>query len=226
MEPGRFENQKISIVGQFRGRNLFGDLPEAPVQNRQSFVLRSGDAAVWVMGLQPKGRDFNFDPARRLDSGRWVKVAGSVKTAKGLTWLEGATIELTAEPQQTTEVEINLPPPPPVEVLFTAPAEGEADVRLTERIRMQLSRDLDPETLKDRIRITYSTVDSKERGEAQPPSIPHTTNYVKENRALEIRPAMPLERFRVVTLEILPGVKGTDGGDMPPFKLTFTTGGS
>ena len=226
MEPSRFENQKVSIVGQFRGRNLFGDLPEAPVQNRYSFVVRANDAAIWVMGLQPKGRDFNFDPSRRLDSGRWVKVGGTVKTAKGLTWLEGASIELTPEPQQTTEVEIDLPPPPPVEVLFTAPSQGEADVRLTERIRMQLSRDLNPETLKDRIRITYSASDSKERGEAQPPSIPYTTNYVKENRALEIRPAEPFERFRAVTLEILPGVKGTDGGEMPPFKLTFTTGGS
>jgi hypothetical protein len=226
MEPSRFENQKVTLVGQFRGRNLFGDLPEAPVQNRYSFVLRSGDAAVWVMGLQPKGKDFNFDPSRRLDSGRWVKVAGTVKTAKGLTWIEGTSIELTPEPQQTTEVEIDLPPPPPVEVLFTAPTEGESDVRLTERIRMQLSRDLNPETLKDRIRITYSAADSKERGEAQPPSIPYTTSYTKENRALEIRPTEPFERFRVVTLEILPGVKGTDGGDMPPFKLTFTTGGS
>jgi hypothetical protein len=227
MEPARFENQKVAIVGQFRGRNLFGDLPEAPVQNRYSFVLRSSDAAIWVMGLQPKGRDFNFDPSRRLDSGRWVKVQGTVKTAKGLTWLEGTTIELTPEPQQTTtEVEINVPPPPPVEVLFTAPTQGEADVRSTERIRMQLSRDLNPETLKDRIRITYSSTDSRERGEAQPPTVAFTTNYVKENRALEIRPTEPLERFRVVTVEILPGVKGTDGGDMPPFKLTFTTGGS
>src|SRR5687767_640289 len=227
MEPARFENQKVAIVGQFRGRNLFGDLPEAPVQNRYSFVLRSNDAAIWVMGLQPKGRDFSFDPSRRLDSGRWVKVQGTVKTARGLTWLEGTTIELTPEPQQTTtEVEINVPPPPPVEVLFTAPAEGEVDVRLTERIRVQLSRDLNTDTLKDRIRITYSATDSRERGEAQPPSVALTTNYVKENRALEIRPAEPLERFRVVTVEILPGVKGTDGGDMLPFKLTFTTGGS
>jgi hypothetical protein len=226
MEPQRFENQKVSIVGQFRGRNLFGDLPEAPAQHRHSFVLRSADAAVWVLGVQPKGREFNFDPGRRLDSGRWVKVAGTVKTAKGLTWLDGTSIELAPEPAQTTEVEINLPPPPPVEVLFTAPAEGEADVRLAERIRMQLSRDLNPETLKDRVRLTYSAADSKERGEAQPPSIAFTTNYVRENRALEIRPAEPLERFRLVTLEILPGVKGTDGGEMLPFKLTFTTGGS
>jgi hypothetical protein len=226
MEPARFENQKISLVGQFRGRNLFGDLPEAPVQSRYSFVLRSGDAAVWVIGLQPKGRNFNFDPARRLDTGRWVKVAGTVKTAKGLTWIEGTALELAPEPAQTTEVEIDVPPPPPVEVLFTAPSEGESDVRLTERIRMQLSRDLNPETLNDRIRLTYSIADSKDRGEAQPPSIVFTTNYMRENRALEIRPAEPFERFRLVTLEILPGVKGTDGGDMPPFKLTFTTGGS
>jgi hypothetical protein len=227
LEPQRFENQKVSLIGQFRGRNLFGDLPEAPVQNRYSFVLRSGDAAVWVMGVQPKGRNFSFDPARRLDTGRWVKVAGTVKTARGLTWIEGSSIELASEPAATTtEVEINVPPPPPVEVLFAAPAEGEADVRLTERIRIQLSRDLNPETLKDRVRLTYSAADSKDRGEAQPPLIAFTTNYVRENRALEIRPTEPFERFRLVTLEILPGVKGTDGGEMLPFKLTFTTGGS
>jgi hypothetical protein len=226
MEPAKFDGQQVTITGQFRGRNLFGDLPEAPAQNRYQFVLRSSDAAVWVMGLQPKGRAFNFDPSKRIDSGRWVKVQGTVRTAKGLTWLDGTSIELAPAPEETTEVAIDLPPPPPVEILFTAPTEGESDVRLAERIRMQLSRDLDPETLKDHLRLTYSAADSKERGEAQPPSIAFTTNYTKENRALEIRPAEPLERFRRVKLEILEGVKGTDGGAMAPFTLTFTTGGS
>ena len=88
---------------------------------------------------------------------------------------------------------------------------------------MQLSRDLDPATLKDHVRLTYSLSDSKERGEAQPPAIAFTTNYTRENRALEIRPTEPLERFRLVKLEILEGVKGTDGGAMAPFTLTFTT---
>ena len=68
MEPARFDGQKVTITGQFRGRNLYGDLPEAPAQNRCQFVLRSADAAVWVMGLQPKGRTFNFDPSKRIDS--------------------------------------------------------------------------------------------------------------------------------------------------------------
>jgi hypothetical protein len=226
MDPARFDGQKVTILGQFRGRNLFGELPEAPAKGKYEFVMRSGDAALWVIGLQPKGKGFSFDPNKRIDTGRWVTVQGTVRTAKGLTWLEGTSIELAQAPEETTEVAIDLPPPPPVEILFTAPAEGEADVRLTERIRMQLSRDLDPATLKDRVRITYSSADSKERGEAQPPSVALTANYTKENRALEIRPSEPLERFRVVKLEILEGVKGTDGGPMRPFTLTFTTGGS
>ena len=178
------------------------------------------------MGLQPKGKTFNLDPSKRIDTGRWLKVQGTVHSAKGLTWLDGTSIDLAAAPEETTEVAIDLPPAPPVEILFTAPAEGEADVRSTERIRMQLSRDLDPATLKDHVRLTYSAADSKERGEAQPPSIAFTTNYTKENRALEIRPAEPLARFRLVKMEILEGVKGTDGGPMKPFTLTFTTGGS
>ena len=226
MEPAKFDGQKVTITGQFRGRNLFGDLPEAPAQNRFQFVLRSSDAAVWVMGVAPKGKTFNFDPTKRIDSGRWVKVQGTVRHARGLTWLEGTSIDLAPAPEETTEVAIDLPPPPPVEILFAAPAEGEADVRLTERIRLQLSRDLDPATLKDRVRLTYSPPESKERGEAQPPSIAFTTNYTRENRALEIRPTGPLERFRLVKFEILEGVKGTDGGAMKPLTLTFTTGGS
>lgn len=226
MEPARFDGQKVTITGQFRGRNLFGDLPEAPMQGRFEFVLRSGDAAVWVTGLQPKGKTFNLDPGKRIDTGRWLKVQGTAHTAKGLTWLDGISLDLAAAPEETTEVAIDLPPPPPVEILFTAPAEGEADVRSTERIRMQLSRDLDPASLKDHVRLTYSAADSKERGEAQPPAIAFTTNYTRENRALEIRPTEPLARFRLVKMEILEGVKGTDGGPMKPFTLTFTTGGS
>jgi len=217
LEPGRFDGQKVSIVGQFRGRNLFGDLPEAPAQNRYQFVLRSSDAALWVMGVQPKGKTFNFDPNRRLDSGRWVKVEGTVHSAKGLAWIDGTSIDLAPAPEETTEVAIDVPPPPPVEILFTAPAEGEEDVRTSERIRMQLSRDLDPASLKDRVRLSYAGGDTA--------AIAFTTNYTKENRALEIKPSEPLQPFRPVKLEMLEGVKGTDGGPMKPFTLTFTTGG-
>lgn len=212
MEPARFEGQRISVIGQFRGRNLFGDLPEAPANNRYQFVLRSADAALWVMGLQSKGRNFNFDPARRIDSGRWVKVAGTVQSAKGLTWIDGTSIELAPAPEETTEVAIDVPPPPPVEIVFTAPAEGEAEVSPTVRIRMQLSRDLNADTVKGRIRFT--------------PEVAFTTNYAKENRALEIRATNGFPAFTPITMEISEGGTGTDGGALKPFSLTFTTGGS
>lgn len=210
MEPARFDNQRITITGQFRGLNLFGDLPDAPTQNRVAFVIRSGDAAVWIMGLPPKGKTFSLDPSKRIDTGRWVKVQGTVHSAKGLTWLDGTSIDLTQAPEETTEVAIELPPPPPVEVLFIAPSEGEGDVATTVRIRMQLSRDLNPDTLKDHVRFT--------------PEVEFTTHYTKENRALEIRPTAGFPPFKPIKLEILDGVKGTDGGAMKPFTLTFTTG--
>jgi hypothetical protein len=212
MEPSRFEGQKVTVTGQFRGRNLFGDLPEAPSQGKYEFVLRAGDAALWVVGVQPKGKTFNFDPGKRIDSGRWVKVQGTVRSAKGLTWLEGTSVELAPAPEETTEVTIDLPPPPPVEILFTAPAEGEGDVRTSERIRVQLSRDLDTATLKDRIRFI--------------PEVAFSTNYTKENRALEIRPTEGLPPLQEVKVEFLEGIKGTDGGALKPFTLTFMTGGS
>jgi Bacterial Ig-like domain len=228
MDPSRFVGQRVTLLGQFRGRNLFGDLPEAPVSDKWSFVLRAADAAVWVIGVQPKGKTFDFDPGRRIDTGRWVKVTGTARSAKGLTWLAGTSIELAQEPSTETAVEVVLPPPPPpaVEVLFSAPTDGETDVRLDTRIRIQLSRDLDESSLKGRVRITYSAGDSADRGEPQPPGIEFTTSYTRDNRALEIRPVAPWERFRRVTVQFLEGVKGTDGGAMAPFTLTFTTGGS
>lgn len=227
MDPTRFVGQRVTVLGQFRGRNLFGELPEAPVSDKWSFVLRASDSAVWVMGIQPKGKTFNFDPGRRIDTGRWVKVTGTVRSAKGLTWLEGTTIELAQEPTESA-VEVVLPPPPPpaVEVLFSAPTEGETDVRLDTRIRVQLSRDLDESSLRGHLRITYSASDSADRGEPEPPAVEFTTTYAKDNRALEIRPVGPWQRFRLVKVEFLEGIKGTDGGAMTPFTLTFTTGGS
>lgn len=210
MQPEKFEGQKVTIAGQFRGRNLFGDLPDAPAQNRYEFVLRAGDAAVWVVGVQPKGKTFNLDPSKRIDTGRWLKVQGTVRTVKGMTSLDATSVELTQAPEETTEVAIDPPPPPPVEVLFTAPADGETDVKTTERIRMQLSRDLNPDTLKERIRFT--------------PPVEFSTSYTKENRALEIRPKDGFPAFTSITMQLLEGVKGTDGGDMKPFTLTFRTG--
>ena len=84
---------------------------------------------------------------------------------------------------------------------------------------MQLSRDLDPASLKDRVRITYDQTPSTD-------VITFAATYTRENRSLEIKPSQALAPFQLVRIEFLAGIKGTDGGALAPFTVTFTTGGS
>ena len=56
LDPERYLDQEVTVVGRFRGRNLYGDLPEAPGKSRWDFILQSADAAMWVTGLRPQRR--------------------------------------------------------------------------------------------------------------------------------------------------------------------------
>jgi hypothetical protein len=116
--------------------------------------------------------------------------------------------------------------PLPLDVTFSAPVEGETDVRLDTVVRIQFSRDVDARSLEKRVRMSYSAEESAERGEAQPPAIRFAIRYQAGTRALEIRPSRPLERFRHVTVELLDGIVGTDGSVLRPWSLHFATGGS
>ncbi len=117
-------------------------------------------------------------------------------------------------------------PPLPLEVSFSTPVEGEADVRLDVLIRIQFSSDVDPASLRDRVRVTYSQSESRERGEAQPPVVAFTITYDGRNRALEVKPSQRLERFRQVAVELLDGIVGADGSVLRRWTLNFSTGGS
>ena len=64
----------MSVTGQFAGRNLLGDLPDAPAISRYDFVVRSADAAIWVTNLRPRGKDFELALDARIDTGRWVQL--------------------------------------------------------------------------------------------------------------------------------------------------------
>src|SRR4029077_7692447 len=81
--PSRYLDQRITVVGQFGGRNLLGDLPDAPGQSRYDFVLRSADAALWVTNLRPRGKDFELALDARIDTGRWLEVTGKLPQNAG-----------------------------------------------------------------------------------------------------------------------------------------------
>jgi hypothetical protein len=225
LQPWRFEGQKVSLVGQFRGRNLFGDLPSAPGKSRWDFVLRSADAAVWVTDLQPRGRGFVLSVDARVDTGRWLQVTGTVALTRGMTTIVGATIgESEAQDAAPTEEEAAPPPPPaePGEVVFSSPQDGEVDVPVGGRVRVQFSRGIDPASLTDRIRVGY--VGSAGAGDPTPPEFTHV--YDGANRAVEIRFTRPLEAFRPVRIELLEGIRTFDGAPVRPWTLTFSAGGN
>src|SRR3982074_1845251 len=89
----RFLDQKVAITGQFSGRNLLGEMPDAPGKSRYDFVLRSSDAAIWVTNMRPKlkdakGKDVELGLDARIDTGRWLTLRGTVQQARGLLLLD------------------------------------------------------------------------------------------------------------------------------------------
>lgn len=219
--PSRYTDQRITLVGQFGGRNLLGDLPDAPAQSRWDFVLRSADAAIWVTNLRPRGKDFDLALDARIDTGRWLEVSGVLQQGRGLQWLNGeaGSIKITQAPKDIADqplVRVEAAPPP--EVVFSAPTGDETDVLLTTSVRIQFSRDMDQATFRGRVRVRYENPAA--------PAVQFTTQYLPGNRVLELRFPAPLDRFTKLVVELQEGILGTDKQPLAPWALTFETGGS
>jgi hypothetical protein len=229
--PERYQDEKVTLTGQFAGRNLLGDLPDAPAKSRYDFVLRSADAAIWVTNIRPKGKDFELALDARIDTGRWIEVSGTLQQGRGLQWLdaEAGSLKLAKAPVETTapeEAPIRVPAAPPPEVIFSAPTQDETDVQLSPDIRIQFSRDVNPATIKSHVRVQYDEAEIKARGESDARILEFTTQYLPANRVLEIRFSKPLDRLLTVHVELLEGILGTDKQPLVPWKLDFVTGGS
>jgi hypothetical protein len=229
--PSRFADQKVTITGQFGGRNLFGDLPDAPGKSRFDFVLRSSDSAIWISGAQPKGKGFNFSLDSRLDSGRWLDVTGTLKIGRGLEWIEVAPdgIQLGKAPTDGAPAEtdqVHVAPAPRPEVIFSTPTQDETDVAMSTGVRIQFSRDIDQATLKGRIKAHYLEAQTAEKGEPVTPTVEFTTQYVAATRVLELKFTKPLERFRTIHVDLSDEILGTDKQALQPWTLSFDTGGN
>lgn len=225
--PSRYLDQRVTITGQFGGRNLLGDLPDAPGQSRYDFVLRSADAAIWVTNLRPRGKDFELSLDARIDTGRWLEVSGTLQQGRGLQWLDGTTgtIKITQAPKETKEdAPIRVPMGPPPEVVFSTPTSDETDVQVSTNVRIQFSRDINPLTFKGNITAKYSEAETRERGEPDTPTIDFTNQYLPGTRVLELKFANPLERFRTVSIQLTDSILGIDKQPLKPWTLNFQTG--
>ena len=226
LDPDRYLDRGVTVIGRFRGRNLYGDLPEAPDESRWDFVLRSADAAAWVVGREPKGDGFELDVLARVDTGRWLEVTGAVRIEDGMVLVEAGALAL-ADPvanRPAPAAVADVPRLAPPEVIFSAPLPDDVDVPQDTTVRVQFSRDMDPDSFDGQVRVAYTRPGGTE-ADATAPDILFELAYRGRNRVLEIRFDRELERFRSVTVTLLDGVTANDGTPLPPWALSFFIGG-
>jgi len=210
-DPGRQEGKIISVVGKFRGRNLYGDLPLRSQRDSADWVIKDDVFAVWVSGRKPKGDGFELDAGLKRDTNKWLQVVGKVTTRGGVVYLQAMHVAVTTEPRPSAEVK---PPPPPPErpkvppiIVFALPLDGEVEVPRNSRFSVQFSKDMDETTFKGRVVLRYS-------GPIRPGDRVFDgvrLSYDRGRRALLVDPGDNLLSGRVLELLLLPGIIDIDG---------------
>ncbi len=226
-DPQAFHEESVRIVGTVtrQGERVLLSEQGVSVQLLSPESIPIGDVEVRGVVLDV-GRLSREDA--RLGPLRGARPPGAAGRPRWPAPGEDIAIAVKSFAPQSREIAgiaVARQPALPLDVDFSVPIEGEADVSLDTRIRLQFSRDVDAASLEHRVRLRYSGTDSVERGEAQPPEIGFTIAYDPGTRTLELQPAR-LERFRPVIVELLEGIVGADGSVLRPWRLHFTTGGS
>jgi hypothetical protein len=101
--PGQFVNRKVRVLGQFRGRNLYGDLPAKSERSPLDWVIKDGAYAVWVVGKSPKGSGWSLDVTVKSDTGRWIEVTGKPEAIDGVIYLKAQGVRLAKPPPSPPE---------------------------------------------------------------------------------------------------------------------------
>jgi hypothetical protein len=211
----RQDGKTVTVKGQFRGGNLFGDLPSASRQRSSDWVLKEDVFAVWVTGKKAKGPGWTLDPDLKRDTGKWLQVTGRVLVNKGVVTIQATDVVLSkppsATPQGPAQAQASPPPPPkpkkPPVVVFSLPLDGEREVPPDSVFQVQFSNDMDEQSFKDHVAFRYA-------GRPQPGDNAldaKRISYDLGRKTLQIDPGDLLRPGRVVELLLLPGIVDLDG---------------
>lgn len=214
--PDALDGKTVRVVGKFRGKNLYGDLPLRSQRDSDDWVIKDDVYALWVTGKKPKGDGFQLDAGLKRDTNRWLEVVGRVGTRAGVVYLQAIHVALGKEPRP--EAEVKAPPPPPEKpklapvVVFVMPLEGDREIPITSRFFVQFSKDIVEESFDRRVVLRYA-------GAVRPGDRPFEglmLRYDGGRRALEVDPGDDLLPGRTVEILLLPGIKDTDGLELMP----------
>jgi hypothetical protein len=195
------------MVGKFRGRNLFHDLPEPGPED--AWVLKSGRHAAWIVGHGPSGRGFRLDPHLVRDTTRWLEVVGRVESRGGASVLRAKTVALTA-PAAFVWNGPRLRTNPRPEVVFTLPLADEDLPASGARLLVQFSAYMDEESFEGRVLLRYG-------GEGAGRDLRRVRwSYDDVRRVLILDPGEPLRAGAVVEVLLLPGILDVHAAPLEP----------
>jgi len=214
-KPQQYDGKTVAVEGQFRGSNLFGDLPSASRKRSSDWVLKEDVFAVWVSGKKAKGEGWTLDAGLKRDTGKWLRVSGRVRVDGPVVTIQATEVVLSKPPSQNAPgpAQAQAPPPPPPRprrtpvVVFSLPLDGERDVPQNSVFQVQFSKDMDEDSFKDHVLFRYA-------GRPQPGDNPldaKRISYDLGRKTLQVDPGDVLRPGRVVELILLPGIKDIDG---------------
>jgi hypothetical protein len=217
-KPERYDGKTVTVRGQFRGENLYGDLPSSSRAKSSDWVLKDDVFAVWVTGRKPKGSGWSLDASMKRDTGKWMQVTGRVRFGRRVVTLEAIDVTLAKAPAATVAEAPKpepTPPPPPrpkraAVVAFSLPVDGERDVAQDTVFQVQFSRDIDEASLRERVLFRYA-------GRTQPGDNALDAvrfSYDGGLRTLRIDPGDLLRPGRVVEIVLLPGIVDLEGAPL------------
>lgn len=102
----RYSGTKTRLVGRFRGRNLYADLPKGSERDASDWVLLDGESdqsAVWVCGKPPRGKGWSLDPGYKGDTNRWLEVHGRIEVVDGIVYVRASKVALAKGPAQADQ---------------------------------------------------------------------------------------------------------------------------
>ena len=217
-------DQPVAVIGQFRGSNLFGDVPPRTRLGRRvdDWILRDGTSSIWVTGRRPEGDGWSLDLWNMRDTSTWLRVSGRVVQDDGNYYLIASEVApAQRQPSQTAASPSVLGwQPVPPDVQFTLPLEFE-EARPDSQFVIQFTKPIDPGTFEGNVVLRYA-------GPAAPDDPGFTSvsfQYSEERRSLHVDPGTALQSGRALEILLRPGISDFAGMALDGVKtLTWQVG--
>jgi hypothetical protein len=210
----------VTVIGKFRGGNLFGDLPYSSRKRGGDWIIKDDLYSVWVTGKGPSGDGWDLSIRATGDTVNWLKVTGIPRVDNGFIYLEATDVALSRPPTPSSSVAAAAGVRPatmktsdPADVMFTIPVQGVEEAAADSVFAVQFTKPMDGTSFQGRVRLRYARTPEGER------AFPNAAiGYDPVRRVLTVDPGEALQAGRVLECLLLPGIRDSQGGELKPAK--------